>query len=104
MIRCPEETRVVFENMTGEIVDYRLSQYAQSRKLQSNDEGSEFVAKVSQPDTGPILFLPDKDECPGRPVGPIAATLPAGSIWVFHLVKLACNVADPKGDYREQTW
>jgi superfamily II DNA or RNA helicase/diadenosine tetraphosphate (Ap4A) HIT family hydrolase len=97
VIRCPEETWVVFESMTGEIVDYRLSQYAQSRKLQSNDEGSEFVAKVSHAGRRPILFLPDKEECPGRPVGPIEATLPDGSIWVFHLVKVACNVAHPKG-------
>jgi hypothetical protein len=64
MIRCSQETRVVFENMTGEIVNYRLLQYAQSRKIQSGDEGSEFVAKVSHAGHRPILFLPDKDKCP----------------------------------------
>jgi hypothetical protein len=45
-IPCAREMRVAFERMTGEVVDYRLSHYAQSRVRQAGAEGLEFVAKV----------------------------------------------------------
>jgi superfamily II DNA or RNA helicase/diadenosine tetraphosphate (Ap4A) HIT family hydrolase/HKD family nuclease len=96
-IPCAHETRAAFERMTGEVVDYRLSQYAQSRVRQAGADGLEFVAKVSHSGGRPILFLPDQDKCPGRPVGPVEVTLPDGSAWVFRFVKVACNVAHPKG-------
>jgi hypothetical protein len=32
-----------------------------------------------------------------RPLGPVDVTLPDGSAWVFRFVKVACNVAHPKG-------
>ncbi|MBV8375659.1 MAG: DEAD/DEAH box helicase family protein [Verrucomicrobia bacterium] len=96
-IPCAHETRAAFERMTGEVVDYRLSKYAQSRVRQTGAEGLEFVAKVSHSGGRPILFLPDQDKCLGRPVGPVDVTLPDGSSWVFRFVKVACNVAHPKG-------
>jgi superfamily II DNA or RNA helicase/diadenosine tetraphosphate (Ap4A) HIT family hydrolase/HKD family nuclease len=96
-IPCAHETRAAFESMTGEVVDYRLSQYAQSRVRHAGAEGLEFVAKVSHSGGRPILFLPDQEKCPGRPLGPVEVTLPDGSTWVFRFVKVACNVAHPKG-------
>jgi len=89
--------RTVFETMTGEVVDYRLSQYAQMRARPAGAEGLEFTAKVSHAGGRPILFLPDKDKCPGRPIGPIDVSFPDGSSWEFRFVKVACNVAHPKG-------
>jgi hypothetical protein len=83
--------------MTAELVDYRLSQYAQSRVPQAGAEGLEFVAKVSHSGGRPILFLPDQEKCPGRPLGPVEVKLPDGSTWVFRFVKVACNVAHLKG-------
>jgi superfamily II DNA or RNA helicase/diadenosine tetraphosphate (Ap4A) HIT family hydrolase/HKD family nuclease len=94
-IPCPEEMRAAFESMTGEVVDYRLSQYVRSRIPQSGAE--EFVAKVSHAGGRPILFLPDQEKRPGRPLGPVEVTLPDGRTWVFRFVKVACNVAHPKG-------
>jgi superfamily II DNA or RNA helicase len=96
-ISCAHNTRAAFETMTGEVVDYRLSQYAQSRVRQAGAEGLEFVAKVSHAGGRPILFVPDQEKCPGRPLGPVEVNLPDGSSWVFRFVKVACNVAHPKG-------
>ena len=87
-----------FENMTSEIVDYRLAQYARTRLAQTDvAEGQQFTAKVSHSNQNPILFLPEKEKCPGRPTGPIDVLLPDGSRWVFRFVKVACNVAHEKG-------
>jgi superfamily II DNA or RNA helicase/diadenosine tetraphosphate (Ap4A) HIT family hydrolase len=96
-IPYPPEMRNAFESMTGEIVDYRLSQYAQTRVRLPGAEGLEFTAKVSHAGGRPILFMPDKDKSPGRPIGPVEVKLPDGSSWEFRFVKVACNVAHPKG-------
>jgi len=96
-IPCAKEMRTAFETMTGEVVDYRLSQYAQSRVRRVGAEGLEFVAKVSHSGGRPILFLPDQEKCPERPIGPCEVKLPDGSSWVFKFVKVACNVAYPNG-------
>jgi SOS-response transcriptional repressor LexA len=42
-------------------------------------------------------MLPSVEEMPGRPVGPVEAILPDGSVWLFRFVRIACNVAGPKG-------
>jgi superfamily II DNA or RNA helicase/HKD family nuclease len=96
-IPCEQDMRTAFETMTGEVVDYRLSQYAQSRIRPGASEELEFVAKVSHSGGRPILFLPDQQQCPGRPLGPVDVRLPDGSNWEFRFVKVACNVAQPKG-------
>jgi hypothetical protein len=96
-VPCAHEMRMAFETMTGEVVDYRLSQYTQSRVRRPGAEGFEFVAEVSHSRGRPILFVPDQEKCPGRPLGPVEVKLPDGSSWVFRFVKVACNVAHPKG-------
>src|SRR6516164_1445826 len=75
-VPCAHETRTAFETMTGEVVDYRLSQYAQSRVRRVAPEGFEFLAKVSHSGGRPILFVPDQEKCPGRPLGPVEVKLP----------------------------
>jgi SOS-response transcriptional repressor LexA len=42
-------------------------------------------------------MLPSVEQMPGRPFGPVEVKLPDESIWVFRLVRIACNVAGPKG-------
>jgi superfamily II DNA or RNA helicase/diadenosine tetraphosphate (Ap4A) HIT family hydrolase len=100
---CPEHLRPDFESMTTELVDYRLAHYAKTR-IERAAELSEgrFVAKVSHSSGKPILRLPTVEELPGRPIGPTTATLPDGSQWVFKFVKIACNVASPRGSEENQ--
>ena len=95
---CAEGLRPAFESMTAELVDYRLAHYAGSR-LRGIDAaaGARFVAKVSHTNGKPILFVPGIEKEPGRPTGPTPVQLPDGTVWVFRFVKVACNVAAPRG-------
>jgi SOS-response transcriptional repressor LexA len=89
----------VLESLTEELVDWRLLSYIQTRLTRTpSSHADSFVGKVSHSGGRPILFLPDTTQAPGRPVGPILATLPDGKIWEFKLVKVACNVARPEGE------
>lgn len=91
------------EAMTSELVDYRLAQYVRRPKPSRQSEGNiSFEAKVSHANGRPILFVPDKTVCPGRPVGPTSVQLPNGSRWEFKFVKVACNVAAPEGEKTNQ--
>jgi SOS-response transcriptional repressor LexA len=95
--------RDAFESLTGDLVDYRLAHYTQSRLVSSKaSRGSEgaprspaFRAKVSHSAGKPILFLPTAEAAPSRPTGPTRVRLPDRSEWVFRFVKVACNVAHP---------
>jgi superfamily II DNA or RNA helicase/diadenosine tetraphosphate (Ap4A) HIT family hydrolase/HKD family nuclease/phage repressor protein C with HTH and peptisase S24 domain len=94
---------VTFESLTAEIVDWRLAQYVRRWKsVPETDSGVTFEAKVSHSNGKPILFVPEKTVCPGRPVGPKAVRLPDGSRWEFKFVKVACNVAAPDGEKTNQ--
>jgi superfamily II DNA or RNA helicase/diadenosine tetraphosphate (Ap4A) HIT family hydrolase/SOS-response transcriptional repressor LexA len=96
---CPVAMRQALESMTEELVDWRLLSYIQTRLTRTPASQTEsFVGKVSHSSGRPILFLPDTNQAPGRPVGPILVTLPDGKVWEFKLVKVACNVAKPLGE------
>jgi superfamily II DNA or RNA helicase/SOS-response transcriptional repressor LexA len=96
-INCPEADRADFESLTSELIDYRIAQYNSSRLLKTDHQAPKsFLAKVTHSGGRPILMLPTVEEVPGRPVGPLEATLPDGSVWVFRCVRIACNVAGPK--------
>jgi SOS-response transcriptional repressor LexA len=100
---CPADLQATLEAMTGELVDWRLTQYSVNRSLRVPNVASQsFDAKVSHANGRPILFLPDKARHPDRPVGPTRVWLPDGTEWVFKLVKIACNVAGPVGDNSNQ--
>lgn len=88
---CPAESRADFESLTSELVEYRLAQRPERESTTS------FTAKVTHSGGRPILMLPSVEQMSGRPFGPIEVKLPDGSIWVFRLVRIACNVAGPKG-------
>ncbi|MBL8820161.1 MAG: DEAD/DEAH box helicase family protein [Planctomyces sp.] len=84
------------EAMTSELVDWRLATYVRRWRASAQPNGNlSFEAKVSHANGRPILFVPDRSVCPGRPVGPTVVQLPDGSSWEFKFVKVACNVAAP---------
>jgi len=89
---CDERQRGPLESMTGELVDFRLAAHARPRASATG-----FVAKVIQSRGKPFLKLPTVDEEPGRPDGPVLVRLPDGREWEFRFVKIACNVAGPRG-------
>jgi superfamily II DNA or RNA helicase/diadenosine tetraphosphate (Ap4A) HIT family hydrolase/HKD family nuclease len=88
-----------FIRLTGELIDWRIAAYCASRGLEGDSwgEGGTWEAAVSHVKGKPILFLPTVEKIPGRPTGPIDVQLPDGQCWVFRCVKVACNVASPKG-------
>ena len=106
------EHRLAFESLTGELVDYRLAHYTQSRlsspKATSGSEGPPssitLRAKVSHSSGNPIIRLPTVEAALARPTGPARISLPDGSEWVFRFVRVACNVAHPadSGDKQNQ--
>lgn len=101
--RCPEELQTVLESLTEELVDWRLAAYSKSRGLMSSDsEEHTFEARVSHAGGRPILFLPEKSQQPIRPVGPTQVYLPDGAAWEFKFVKVACNIAWPMGEKKNQ--
>jgi superfamily II DNA or RNA helicase/diadenosine tetraphosphate (Ap4A) HIT family hydrolase/HKD family nuclease/SOS-response transcriptional repressor LexA len=100
---CSAEARTDFESLTSELVDYRLAQYTRSRLERPEGElANSFTAKVTHSGGRPILMLPSVEELPGRPFGPLDVHLPDGSTWVFRFVRIACNVAGPKGSEGNQ--
>lgn len=102
-IPCGDAQQAVLESLTEEIVEYRLAHYAKSRRLVESEAGEKsFEAKVSHSGGRAILFVPDKSKCPDRPVGLTTMQLPDGSEWEFKFVKVACNVASPRGQKTNQ--
>jgi len=99
----PDTLVSTLEAMTAEIVDWRLAKYVRrwNANIVSVDDVS-FEAKVSHSSGRPILFVPDKSACPGRPFGPTEVRLPDGSMWEFKFVKVACNVATRSGTKTNQ--
>nr|WP_211194023.1 DEAD/DEAH box helicase family protein [Pyxidicoccus fallax] len=94
------EAKQAFEEMTRELVDYRLAQYR--RRRQAQVQGTAFEAKVFSNKRDPILKLPDRDKRPDLPSGPTDVRLPDGSVWSFDFVKIAVNVARRPGTQRNQ--
>ncbi|XZE17519.1 DEAD/DEAH box helicase family protein [Pirellulaceae bacterium SH449] len=95
---CPLDLRTTLESMTEELVDWRLSAYSKSHRLDHAPSAELcFDAKVSHSGGRAILFLPDTTKVPGRPTGLIKVRLPNQSDWEFKFAKVACNVANPAG-------
>jgi superfamily II DNA or RNA helicase/diadenosine tetraphosphate (Ap4A) HIT family hydrolase/SOS-response transcriptional repressor LexA len=100
---CPERLQPSLEALTEEIVDWRLAAYSKSHRLDEAASGElAFEGKVSHAQGRPILFLPDRAQMPERPLGITDVELPDGSTWEFKFVKVACNVASPKGEKTNQ--
>lgn len=89
-----------FEELTLELVDYRLAMYR--RRLELATTTGAFTCKVFHNASGPILKLPSRDRRLGVPEGNADVRLPDGSIWRFRFAAIACNVAHPVGSDRNQ--
>lgn len=97
--QCSDTLKESLEAMTRDLVEFRLAQYISTRLAKTPAKSaSEFVAKVSHASGKPILFLPSRDDASGIPIGPQDVVLPNGDVWEFRFVKIACNVAHPKGE------
>ena len=96
----PDGLDDTFEEMTLELVDYRLAMYR--RRLDQAAAAGAFGCKVFSNNQGPILKLPDRTHRPDLPLGEVDARLPDGSVWRFRFAKIACNVAHPVGSDRNQ--
>jgi superfamily II DNA or RNA helicase/diadenosine tetraphosphate (Ap4A) HIT family hydrolase/SOS-response transcriptional repressor LexA len=102
-IDCPPELHGSLESMTEELVEGRLARYIQSKRLAELPEtANSFTGKVSHANGKAIMFIPTEEKEPGRPVGPTEVQLPNGDFWTFKFVKVACNVAHPKGEKKNR--
>ncbi|MCP3168761.1 DEAD/DEAH box helicase family protein [Myxococcus qinghaiensis] len=88
-----EDTREAFEEMTRELVEYRLAQYRRRRLIQGQVPGTAFEAQIISNGRHPILKLPDRQQRPDLPSGLTDIRLPDGTLWRFNFVKIAVNVA-----------
>ncbi len=89
---CDERLRGALESMSGELVDFRLAAHARPQA-----SGTWFLAQVIESHGKPALKLLTVDEEPGRPHGPVLVRLPDGREWEIGFVKIAWNVAGPRG-------
>ncbi|NTX35050.1 DEAD/DEAH box helicase family protein [Myxococcus sp. CA033] len=97
-----EDTRAAFEEMTRELVEYRLAQYRRRRLVQSQAPGTAFEAQVITNGRHPILKLPERQQRPDLPSGLTDVRVPDGAVWRFNFVKIAVNVARPSGTEENQ--
>ncbi|CAD7698670.1 unnamed protein product [Ostreobium quekettii] len=94
--------RVVWKAMSLELLDYLM---CRRRRLDGelSGEASGFVARVIRNGGGKaILKLPDRKTVEGIPRGEIDVVLDDGEVWVFKFVKIAVNVAYPRGESKNQ--
>jgi superfamily II DNA or RNA helicase/diadenosine tetraphosphate (Ap4A) HIT family hydrolase len=96
----PEGLDETFEDLTLELVDYRLAQYR--RRLDQSTRAGSFTCRVFSKQQAPILKLPDRKSQPDLPQGEVDVRLPDGAVWRFRFAKIACNVAHPVGRDRNQ--
>lgn len=89
-----------FEELTLELVDYRLAMYR--RRLDLTGTSGAFTCKVFSNNKGPVLKLPERARRPDLPQGDVDVRLPDGRVWRFRFVSIACNVAHPVGSDRNQ--
>ncbi|MFY2562673.1 DEAD/DEAH box helicase family protein [Corallococcus terminator] len=97
-----EDAREAFEEMTQELVEYRLGQYRRRRLIQRQGPGMAFEAQVISNGRHPILKLPDRQQRPDLPSGLTDIRIPEGALWRFNFVKIAVNVAKPAGEEENQ--
>ncbi len=92
-LEVPEEVREEFQELTRELVDWRLAAYL-SRSV--DDPETQFVCKVSNSGGRPILFLPDRKKQSGIPEG-WQDVIVDEERYQANFVKIAVNVFRLKG-------
>jgi hypothetical protein len=92
--------RAAFQELTREIVDWRLADYLQRLGRQPDSEVG-FVCKVSHSGGKPILRLPDRKSHPDLPTGPTPLEID-GTTFDADFVKVALNVVRQPGNAQNQ--
>ncbi|MFW6182121.1 MAG: helicase-related protein [Spirochaetota bacterium] len=90
-----EGDRELFEELVGEIVDWRLAEYLQRVRARASGEGA-MVCTVSRAGRQPMLFLPGRKANPDMPRGWTEVTI-YGERYEANFVKVAVNVVRKKG-------
>jgi len=94
--------RTALEDLTRELVDYRLAQYRARSRAETEGVGAAFEAKVLWNKRDPILKLPSREARPDLPEGETDVRLPTGEPWRFRFKAKFINVARPVGAKRNQ--
>jgi hypothetical protein len=89
-ISIASELRESFQELTRELVDWRLAEYL-TRSERDLNSATQIFCKVSHANGQPMLFLPDRDKQPGIPTGwtPVEVD---GKPYEANFVKVAVNV------------
>lgn len=91
-----------FEELTGELVEYKLAQYRRRvAKTEAEHEGM-YECRVTWNRRDPIVKLPSRTSHPALPERWLAVQLPDGQVWQFKFAKEFCNVAHPAGESRNK--
>ena len=91
-VPCPVDANAALRVLTREVCEWRVGQY-----LERLGQSPRFVCTVSQANSRPILFLPDRDQNPGIPSGWTHVDTPDGPL-ELNFVKIAVNVARRRGE------
>jgi hypothetical protein len=89
-----------FREMTQEIVEWRLNEYARRPGI-AVESSERFVCVVRRSGTRPMLFLPDRRRHPRLPFGPTRMVIDEG-VFQGRFVKVALNVVTREGDEENQ--
>jgi superfamily II DNA or RNA helicase/diadenosine tetraphosphate (Ap4A) HIT family hydrolase/HKD family nuclease len=93
-LSVPSEYREAAQEMTRELVDWRLAEYLDRSSIVHRD--TDIVCKVSHNGRHPILFLPSREAFPGIPSG-WADVLVDGDPHQAKFAKIAVNVLQNEG-------
>lgn len=86
-----EDARGLFEELTRELVDYRLARYRARTRMEAS--GKAFEARVLHEGSDPLLGLPERESQEGWQPEPMVARLPDGSPWRFRWTESGCRSA-----------
>ncbi|RMF84467.1 MAG: HIT domain-containing protein [Nitrospirae bacterium] len=92
----PEAERAL-ARMTRELVEYRLAQYRERRRVAEAKEAASFEAAVVVAGHDPVLRLPDRTQHPEIPSGNVDVRLEDGTFWRFRFLTGAVAQAHPVG-------
>ncbi len=90
--------RVALQELTRELADWRLAEYVE--RLTRRPDAAH-VCKVSHANDRPMIFLPNRDQQPGLPLGPTRLLID-GKEFEADFVKVALNVVKAPGEDRNR--
>ena len=92
----PDEHRPLVEQMTHELVDYRLAQY------RARQRGTFYANVIRNQSDNPIIMFGTRPADSSIPEGEVEVSVEGGERWTFRFVKVAVNVATRPGESRNR--